>query len=84
MSKGKELPYSSNRSFEKIWLPLFRDVTATEKKTDILLSVAQITAAGYKAKNCWKDNTLFDVPHRELINVNFSVTLYRNIELKLG
>ncbi len=84
MSKGNELQYSVNRSFEKIESLLFRDVSITGGKTDILLSVAQLTTAGYKRKDHHNDSILFDVSARELINVNFSVTSYSNIEQKLG
>ena len=84
MSKGNELQYSVNRSFEKIESLLFRDVSIPGEKTDILLSVVQLTTAGYKRKDHNNDSILFDVSARELINVNFSVTSYSNIEQKLG
>lgn len=84
MSKGNELQYSVNRSFEKIESLLFRDVSIPGEKTDILLSVVQLTTAGCKRKDHHNDSILFDVSARELINVNFSVTSYSNIEQKLG
>ena len=84
MSKGNELQYSVNRSFEKIESLLFRDVSIPGEKTDILLSVVQLTTAGYKRKYHHNDSILFDVSDRELIYVNFSVTSYSNIEQKLG
>jgi hypothetical protein len=83
MSKGKELQYSVNRSFEKIKLLLSRDIQISGT-TDILWSVAQLTTACYKTKDHCHDNTLSDVSDRELIKVNISITYYSTIEQKLG
>jgi hypothetical protein len=78
MSKGKELKYSVNRSFEEIKLLPFRDVlTLGEnpqyKRIDILQSFVgdceNVTVS-----------VLPDVPDSELIPVNFNVTSYSNIQ----
>lgn len=84
MSKGKELQYSVNRSFEKIKLLSSRDIQISGTTTDILWSVAQLTTACYKAKDHCNDNTLSDVSDRELIKVNIRTTSYSTIEQKLG
>lgn len=84
MSKGKELQYSVNRSFEKIKLLPSRDIQISGTTTDILWSVAQLTTACYKTKDHCNDSTLSDVSDRELIKVNIRTTSYSTIEQQLG
>lgn len=84
MSKGKELEYSVNRSFEKIKLLLFPADYISGEITDILLSVAQLIMAGNKGESRCKDGGLSDVSGRELITEKFCVTCYSNIEQTLG
>lgn len=90
MSKGKELQYSVNRSFEKNKLSLLRDARISIGSLQrvvayILLTSAIRSVLDYTiAMCCCNDNILTDVSGRERINVNFSVIPYRNIEQELG
>jgi hypothetical protein len=84
MSKGKELQYSVNRSFEKIKLPLLGNVrisvyNSQHERSDILF-----TSDYDSAEARCNDRILTDVSDRELIKVNFSVTSYSTLEQKLG
>lgn len=82
MSKGKELKYSVNRSFEEIKLQSFQDVLILGeksqcKKTDILQSFVQ------ECKHA-RISLLPDVSDSELIKIDFSITTYSNTERALG
>jgi hypothetical protein len=88
MSKGKELQYSVNRSFEKIKLPFlceFRIAVENSQReiSDILLTYPILIARTIAGRLC-DDNILVDVSDRELLKVNFSIISYSNIEQKLG
>lgn len=82
MSKGKELKYSVNRSFEEIKLPSFQDVlilgeNLQHKRIDILQSFE------HDCENV-KVSMLPDVSGSELIPVDFSATSYSNIQQAWG
>jgi len=82
MSKGKELQYSVNRSFEKIKLPLLGNVrisvyNSQHERSDILF-----TSDYDSAEARCNDRILTDVSDR--VKVNFSVTSYSTLEQKLG
>jgi hypothetical protein len=75
MSKGKELKYSVNRSFEEIKLQSSRDVlipgvNSQHSKKDIQSFVQR--------------DVLHSVSDSELIKIDFSITGYSNIEQALG
>lgn len=78
MSKGKELKYSVNRSFEKIKLSSFRDVLILgENQQYKIINILQSFIHGCESI---KIRVLTDVFERELAQVDFSVTSYSNIQ----